>query len=165
MHKSNEGDQAEVVLDYFVHRLADVQTNVIGKNTRIWQFSVVLKGVKIGADVNICSHCYVENDVSIGNNVTIKNGTCIFDCATIEDDVFIGPNVTFTNDKWPRSRMRSAKFPRTHIKRGASVGGGSVLLPGITIGEMAMIGAGSIVTKDVPPNAVVLGNPAVIKIA
>jgi acetyltransferase-like isoleucine patch superfamily enzyme len=149
--------------DYFIHNLADVQTTTIGKDTKVWQFCVVLKGAKIGANVNICSHCFIENDVTIGNNVTVKNGIYIFDGITLEDNVFIGPNVTFTNDKNPRSKIYPAAFPKTLIKKGASVGGGAVILPGITIGENAMIGAGAIVTKDVPPNAVVYGNAASIK--
>ena len=150
----------EAEFGYFIHELADVQTTSIGVETRIWQFCVVLRGAKIGRNVNICSHCFVENDVTIGNDVTIKNGVYIFDGITIEDRVFVGPNVTFTNDKSPRSKVYPSEFLKTVICRGASIGGGAVLLPGITIGENAMIGAGAVVTKDVPANGVVFGEAA-----
>ena len=150
--------------DYFIHNLADVQKTVIGKDTKIWQFCVILKGAKIGSNVNICSQCFIENDVTIGNNVTIKNGIYIFDGITLEDNVFIGPNVTFTNDKYPHTKVvRPTPFLKTLIKKGASIGGGAIILPGITIGENAMIGAGAIITKDVPPNAIIYGNAATIK--
>lgn len=160
---TTESCKNSVSTEYFIHKLADVQTTAIGKDTKIWQFCVVLKGAKIGSNVNICSHCFIENDVTIGNNVTVKNGIYIFDGITLEDNVFIGPNVTFTNDKNPRSKLYPTSFPQTLIKKGASVGGGAVILPGVTIGENAMIGAGAIVTKNVPSNAVVYGNAATIK--
>ena len=163
MIRTESESKGHAAHDYFVHSLADVQTTVIGKDTKIWQFCVILKGAKIGSNVNVCSHCFIENEVTIGNNVTIKNGVYIFDYITIEDNVCIGPNVTFTNDKNPRAKVFSAVFPKTLIKKGASVGGGAVILPGITIGENAMIGAGAIVTKDVPPNAVVYGTAAQIR--
>jgi UDP-2-acetamido-3-amino-2,3-dideoxy-glucuronate N-acetyltransferase len=147
----------------FVHPLADVHSATIGPGTRIWQFCVVLAGARIGSNVNICSHCFIENDVSIGDNVTIKNGISLFDGITLEDNVFVGPNVTFTNDKRPRSKARPPEFARTVVKRGASIGGGAVVLPGVTIGENAMVGAGAVVTRDVPPDAVVYGNPARVK--
>ena len=147
-----------------IHPLSDVQSNDIGENTKIWQYCVVLAGAKIGSNSNICSHCFVENDVVIGDRVTIKNGVYIFDAIYIGDDVFIGPNVTFTNDIYPKSRRgeerTSASYPKTIIRKGASIGGGATILPGITIGEGALIGAGSVVTKDVNPNAVVYGNGA-----
>lgn len=146
--------------EYFVHQLAEVQTTMIGKDTKIWQFCVILKGARIGANVNICSHCFIENDVTIGNDVTIKNGNYIFDGVAMEDNVFIGPNVIFTNDKNPRSKVFPSAFSNTLIKNGASIGGGAVLLPGITIGEHAMVGAGAIVTKDVPPYTVIYGDAA-----
>ena len=142
------------------HRLADVQSKNIGNNTKIWQFTVVLPNAQIGQDCNICSHCFIENDVIIGNRVTIKNGVQLWDGIRIEDDVFIGPNVTFTNDKFPRSKKYPDNFLITTIKKGASIGGGAVVLPGITIGEYAMIGAGAVVTRDVPPRCIVTGNPA-----
>jgi len=149
--------------NHFIHNLADVQTMAIGECSKIWQFCVILEGAKIGSNVNICSHCFIENDVTIGNNVTIKNGVYIFDGITLEDNVFIGPNVTFTNDKNPRSKFYPTAFPKTLIRKGASVGGGAVILPGIEIGENAKIGAGAIVTKDVPPGAVVYGNAGSVK--
>ena len=143
-----------------IHLLSDVQSNDIGENTTIWQYCVVLAGAKIGSNCNICSHCFVENDVVIGDRVTIKNGVYIFDAIYIADDVFIGPNVTFTNDIYPKSQRgaerMSASYPKTIIGKGASIGGGATILPGITIGEGALIGAGSVVTKDVNPNELIL---------
>jgi len=145
-----------------IHKLADVQPIKIGENTSIWQYCVVLKGATIGSNCNICSHVFIENDVVIGNGVTIKNGVKIFDSIYIEDNVFIGPNVTFTNDRMPRSRRTGNRdqvtYPRTLIKSGASIGGGAVILPGITVGEQAIIGAGAIVAEDVPEGAIVIGN-------
>lgn len=151
------------VQNYFVHNLAEVQTNEIGKDTKIWQFSIILKGAKIGSNVNICSHCFIENEVTIGDNVTIKNGVYLFDGITLEDNVLIGPNVTFTNDKYPRSKKYLVCFPKTIIKKGASIGGGAVILPGITVGENAMIGAGAIVTQNVQPNTIIYGDPSKIR--
>lgn len=135
-----------------IHPLSDVQTKHIGKNTNIWQFCVVLPGAHIGDNCNICSHCFIENDVKIGNNVTIKCGVQIWDGMIIEDDVFIGSNATFTNDRYPKSRNKDWKLEPVIIKRGASIGANATILPGITIGENAIIGAGAIVTKDVPAN-------------
>lgn len=132
----------------------------VGLNTKIWQFVVILPGAKIGADCNICSHCFIENDVVIGDRVTIKNGVSLYDGIRLEDDVFIGPNVTFTNDRFPRSKQYPDTFPMTTIKLGASIGGGATILPGMTIGRQAMVGAGAVVTKSVPDRAVVVGNPA-----
>lgn len=142
-----------------IHSLSDVQSIHIGVGTRIWQFVVVLPKAVIGDECNICSHCFIENEVHIGNNVTIKNGVYLWDGITIEDNVQIGPNVTFTNDKYPRAKQ-AFELQCTQIKRGASIGAASTILGGITIGENAMIGAGSVVTKDVPPNELWLGNPA-----
>jgi len=144
----------------FLHPLSDIQTNAIGDDTKIWQFCVVLPQAVIGHNCNICSHCFIENKVHIGNNVTIKNGVYLFDGMLIEDDVFIGPNATFTNDKYPKSKFYPDTFPVTHIKKGSSIGAGAVILPGITIGEFALIGAGSVVTKDVPAHGLVYGSPA-----
>ncbi|AJI57917.1 hexapeptide repeat of succinyl-transferase family protein [Francisella philomiragia] len=146
--------------DYFIHKLSDVQSLNIGKDTKIWQFVVVLKNATIGENVNICSHCLIENDVVIGDNVTIKSGVQIWDGITLEDNVFIGPNVTFTNDRMPRSKQYPTEWPKTTIKKGASIGANSTILPGIIIGENAMIGAGSVVTKNIPANEVWIGNPA-----
>ena len=139
---------------------AVVQTKQVGAGTRIWQFVVVLPGAAIGADCNICSHCFIEDDVVVGDRVTVKCGVQLWDGLRIADDVFIGPNVTFSNDKVPRSRERPAEFLQTHIEAGASIGAGATILPGIQIGRNAMVGAGAVVTRSVPPNAIVVGNPA-----
>lgn len=144
----------------FLHPLSDIQSKHIGDDTKIWQFCVVLPAAKIGSNCNICSHGFIENKVSIGNNVTIKNGVYLFDGMVIEDDVFIGPNATFTNDKYPKSKNYPDDFPKTLIKKGASIGAGAIVLPGITIGENALIGAGAIVTKDVAAHDIVYGLPA-----
>lgn len=143
-----------------IHTLADVQTNEIGEGTSIWQFCVVLAGAAIGRNVNICSHCFIENDVRIGDNVTVKNGVSLYDGVTLENGVFVGPNVTFTNDKHPKSKQWPSEFARTVISEGASIGGGAVILPGVTVGKNAMVGAGAVVTKDVPEGMTVIGNPA-----
>lgn len=144
----------------FIHPLADVKGTVIGDNTKIWQYVVVLEKAIIGDACNICSHCLIENDVVIGNRVTIKCGVQIWDGLRIEDDVFIGPNATFTNDLFPRSKQYPDKFAQTVIQKGASIGANVTILAGNTIGRNAMIGAGAVVTKNVPPNAIVVGNPA-----
>ena len=123
-------------------------------------FRSVLAGARIGRNCNICSHGFIENQVVIGDDVTVKNGVYLYDGITLEDQVFIGPNATFTNDKTPRSKVYPDAFSTTLVKRGASIGGGAVILPGITIGEYAMIGAGAVVTRDVPAHATVVGNPA-----
>ncbi|PWC13675.1 dTDP-6-deoxy-3,4-keto-hexulose isomerase [Brenneria roseae subsp. americana] len=146
----------------FIHPLSDVQTENIGNNTRIWQFSVILKEAVIGSNCNICAHTLIENDVVIGNNVTIKSGVYLWDGIIVEDNVFIGPCVTFTNDKKPRSKVYPDQFLKTTVKKNASIGANATILPGIKIGMNSMIGAGSVVTKDVPDNAIVVGNPAKI---
>lgn len=146
--------------DFFVHPLSDVHSTNVGSGTKIWQFVVVLEGARIGKNVNICAQCFVENDVIIGDSVTVKSGVQLWDGLRICDDVFIGPNVTFTNDRFPRSKNYPDHFPTTVIGKGASIGGGSVILPGITIGDGAMIGAGAVVTKDVEAYSTVIGNPA-----
>lgn len=143
-----------------IHETADVMSCEIGEGTRVWQYVVILPEAKIGSDVNICSHCFIENDVVIGDRVTVKSGVQIWDGIRIGNDVFIGPNVTFTNDKFPRSKIYPEKFLETRIESGASVGGGAVILPGVTIGTGAMVGAGAVVTKSVPPYAIVAGSPA-----
>jgi acetyltransferase-like isoleucine patch superfamily enzyme len=144
----------------FIHPLADVQSSRVGAGTRVWQFVIVLPKAVIGAEGNICSHCFIENDVVIGDRVTIKNGVQLWDGLRIGDDVFIGPNVTFTNDKRPRSKQHPVEYLVTHIESGASIGGGATILPGLRIGRSAMVGAGAVVTRSVPPNAIVVGNPA-----
>ena len=140
--------------------MSDVQSKNIGAGTSIWQFCVVLPGAQIGAECNICSHCLIENDVIVGNRVTVKCGVQLWDGLRVEDDVFIGPNVTFTNDMHPRSKQYPDAFPETIIRRGASIGANATILPGIEIGEGAMIGAGSVVTKSVAPHLTVVGSPA-----
>ncbi len=142
-----------------IHPLADVQTSDIGENTRVWQFAVILAGARIGRDCNICAHTFIEGGVTVGDRVTIKNGVFLWDGFVIEDDVFLGPNATFTNDRFPRSQVR-VPYPTTIIRRGASIGAGAVILPGVTIGAGAMIGAGAVVTKDVPAGETWAGNPA-----
>jgi Acetyltransferase (isoleucine patch superfamily) len=142
-----------------IHPLSDVQTSKIGFGSTIWQFVVILPSAEIGSNCNICSHCFIENDVKIGDNVTVKCGVYLWDGITIENDAFIGPNVTFTNDKYPRAKQPFA-LQRTLIKKGASIGAGSVILGGITVGENALVGAGSVVTKDIPEKELWVGNPA-----
>jgi acetyltransferase-like isoleucine patch superfamily enzyme len=145
-----------------IHPLSDVQSSHIGGGTRIWQFCVVLPKARIGSDCNICSHVFIENDVVIGDRVTVKSGVQIWDGIRISDDVHIGPNVTFTNDPFPRSRKMLAAYPVTTVGKGASIGANATILPGIVIGSGAMVAAGAVVTRDVPENAVVKGNPATV---
>ena len=144
----------------YIHPTAEVQTERIGKSTKVWQYCVILKGAVIGEGCNINFNVFIENDVVVGDRVTIKPGVQLWDGLRIGDDVFIGPNVTFTNDAVPRSKQYPDEFLQTVVKKGASLGANATLLPGITIGEYAMIGAGSVVTKDVPPHELWFGNPA-----
>jgi UDP-2-acetamido-3-amino-2,3-dideoxy-glucuronate N-acetyltransferase len=132
----------------------------VGEGTSIWQSCVVLSGAKIGANCNICAQCLIENDVILGDRVTVKSGVYLWDGVRLSDDVFIGPNVTFTNDKFPRSKIYPEEFLQTRVEAGASIGGGAVILPGVVIGRGAMVGAGAVVTKSVPPYAIVAGCPA-----
>ncbi|CAI8833231.1 acyltransferase [Chryseobacterium sp. IT-36CA2] len=143
-----------------IHPLADVQSQNIGEGTSIWQFCVILKNATIGTGCNINCQVLIENQAVIGNNVTIKPGVQIWDGITIEDNVFIGPNVTFTNDLFPKSKNKDFKLVETLVKKGASIGANATILGGITIGENALVGAGSVVTKDVPQNEIWVGNPA-----
>ena len=148
--------------DPFIHPLADVQSTAIGAGTRVWQFVVVLAGAKIGQNCNICSHCLIENDVVIGDRVTVKSGVQLWDGLRVGDDVFIGPNASFANDRFPRSKKTPEKFLQTMVYACASIGAGATILPGLTIGSNAMVAAGAVVTRSVPPNAIVVGNPAKI---
>jgi UDP-2-acetamido-3-amino-2,3-dideoxy-glucuronate N-acetyltransferase len=132
----------------------------VGKRTRIWAFAHVLKGVTLGEDCNVCDHTFIEGRVRIGNRVTIKCGVSLWDGVVVEDDVFIGPNVVFTNDKRPRSRKRPPEYPETVLKQGCSLGANATILPGLTVGRWAMVGAGAVVTRDVPDFALVIGTPA-----
>lgn len=143
-----------------IHPLSDCQNNHIPASSNIWQFCVILPDCMIGENCNICSHCLIENDVRIGDSVTIKSGVQIWDGIELEDNVFIGSNVSFTNDRYPRSKNKEWKLLRTRVCKGATIGAGSVILPGLTIGAFAMIGAGSVVTRDIPPREVWVGNPA-----
>ncbi|WP_445672748.1 acyltransferase [Pseudomonas inefficax] len=143
-----------------IHQLADVKSDAIGEGTRVWQFVVIMKGAQIGRNCNICAHTLIEGDVVLGDNVTVKSGVYLWDGTRIADDVFIGPNATFTNDAMPRSKAYPEQFNGITLERGASIGANATLLPGIVVGEYAMVGAGAVVTKDVPPYAVVVGNPA-----
>lgn len=145
-----------------IHELADVKSTSIGNETRIWQYSVIFENAVIGENCNICAHTLIEGDVVLGNNVTVKSGVYIWDGTRIEDDVFIGPNATFTNDPMPRSKVYPDEFKGITICKTASIGANATILPGVIIGEGAMVGAGAVVTKDVPPYAVVVGNPAKI---
>ena len=145
---------------YFVHEKGICESNDVGEGTQIWAFSHVLSGAKIGKNCNICEHIFIENDVIIGDRVTIKNGVQIWDGIRIGNDVFIGPNVTFTNDKFPRSKQYPENFLETAVEDGASIGANATILPGLRIGSKSMVGAGAVVTRDVPPNAIVVGNPA-----
>jgi len=144
----------------FIHPLADVAECSIGEGTKVWQFVVILKGAKIGRDCNICAQTLIEGDVIVGDRVTVKSGVQLWDGTRIEDDVFIGPNATFTNDPYPRSKQYPDAFSGIRICKGASIGANATILPGITIGKEAMVGAGAVVTQDVPSKAVVVGNPA-----
>jgi UDP-2-acetamido-3-amino-2,3-dideoxy-glucuronate N-acetyltransferase len=144
----------------FVHPQALLESRTVGPGTRIWAFAHVLPGAVLGRDCNICDHVFVENDVVVGDRVTVKCGVQLWDGIRVEDDAFLGPNVTFTNDRFPRSKQHLDRYPETVVKRGASIGANATILPGLTIGPGAMIGAGAVVTRNVPANAVVVGNPA-----
>ena len=147
-------------MNRYIHPTAEVAASAnIGADTRVWQHCVILDDVVIGAECNICFSCFIERGVRVGNRVTVKNGVYLWEGITVEDDVFIGPNATFTNDRYPRSRVRPAQWLETTLERGCSIGAAAVILPGIRIGYGAMVGAGTVVTGDVPPNKLVVGNP------
>jgi acetyltransferase-like isoleucine patch superfamily enzyme len=146
----------------FIHPNALCESSDIGAGTRVWAFAHVLPSARIGADCNICDGVFVEGDVVVGDGVTVKCGVQLWDGLRIGDRVFIGPNATFTNDRFPRSRHRPAAFLRTVVEDDASIGANATVLPGVRIGRGAMVGAGAVVTRDVPPYATVVGNPAVI---
>lgn len=143
-----------------IHPLSDVKSSDIGEGTRVWQYAVVFKGAKIGANCNICAHTLIENDVVLGDNVTVKSGVYLWDGTVVGNNVFIGPNATFTNDLMPRSKHYPEQYHGVVIEEGASIGANATLLPGITIGANSMVGAGAVVVSDVPANSVVVGNPA-----
>jgi UDP-2-acetamido-3-amino-2,3-dideoxy-glucuronate N-acetyltransferase len=148
------------VSDHFVHPQGLCESRQVGSGTRVWAFAHVLPGAVLGRDCNICDHTFIENDVVLGDRVTIKCGVQLWDGLRLEDDVFVGPNATFTNDQFPRSKQRPAEFLKTVVSRGASIGANATILPGVSIGQNAMVGAGAVVTHDVPANAIVVGNPA-----
>lgn len=148
--------------NYFVHPQGLCESTHVGENSRIWAFAHVLPKAVIGAECNICDGVFIENDVVVGDRVTIKCGVQLWDGLSVEDDVFIGPNVTFTNDRFPRSKVFPAEFAKTIVRKGASIGANATILPSLEIGSGAMIGAGAVVTRSVPPNAIVVGNPAKI---
>jgi acetyltransferase-like isoleucine patch superfamily enzyme/dTDP-4-dehydrorhamnose 3,5-epimerase-like enzyme len=149
--------------DVFIHEKALCETDQVGARTRIWAFAHVLEGASIGADCNICDGVYVEGGARVGDRVTVKCGVQLWDGVELEDDVFVGPNATFTNDRFPRSRRWLDEHPRTVVRRGASIGANATILPGLEIGAGAMVGAGAVVTRTVPANAIVAGNPARIR--
>jgi UDP-2-acetamido-3-amino-2,3-dideoxy-glucuronate N-acetyltransferase len=144
-----------------IHHLSDVQTIQIGEKTTIWQYSVILKNAVIGNNCNINCHTFIENDVIIGNEVTVKSGVYLWDGMRVEDSVFIGPNATFVNDAYPKSKQYPSEFQQTILRKGCSIGANATILGGIEIGSHALIGAGSVVTKNVKPHALMIGNPAI----
>jgi UDP-2-acetamido-3-amino-2,3-dideoxy-glucuronate N-acetyltransferase len=160
---STKKRETALKLDYFRHPHAIVESEKVGKGTRVWAFAHILPGATIGSDCNICDNVFIENDVTVGDRVTVKCGVQLWDGVVLEDDVFVGPNATFTNDAFPRSKQWPEKFVPTVVRQGASIGANATVLPGVVIGQGAMVGAGAVVTKDVPPNAIVVGNPAYIK--
>ena len=143
-----------------IHKLSDVQSSQIGEGTRVWQFVVVLPGARIGRNCNICANAFIENDVIVGDNVTVKCGVQLWDGLRVGNNVFIGPNVTFCNDKHPRSGHHEIDFLRTVIEDDVSIGANATILPGVTLGKGCVVGAGAVVTKDVSSGITVVGNPA-----
>lgn len=143
-----------------IHEHAICESTNIGRGTNVWAFAHVLPGAIVGEDCNICDHVFIENDVVVGDRVTIKSGVQLWNAIRVEDDVFIGPNASFANDKFVRSKQHLKEHPRTRLEKGCSIGAGAIILPGITVSRGAMVGAGAVVTRDVPPHAIVVGNPA-----
>ncbi len=148
---------------YFSHRTALVESKHIGDESRIWAYVHILKGAKIGRNANVCDHCFIENKVIIGSNVTIKSGVYLWDGIQIDDDVMIGPAAVFTNDRYPRSKNPNFKPIKTYLKKGCSIGANATIIAGVSIGKYAMVGAGAVVTESVPDYALVYGSPAVIR--
>jgi len=149
--------------EVFIHPQAIVEAPEIGERSRVWAFAHILSGAQIGRDANVCDHVFIENDVIVGDRATIKSGVQLWDGLRVGDDVFIGPNASFVNDAFPRSKRYPEMFLQTTLRNGCSIGAGATVLGGITIGEEAMVGAGAVVTRDVPPFAIVAGNPARIR--
>jgi acetyltransferase-like isoleucine patch superfamily enzyme len=150
------------MMQYLIHGPSEVLSKNIGIGTRIWQYVIVFPNAVIGKECNICAHCLIENDVVVGDRVTIKSGVQLWDGLRVKNDVFIGPNVTFTNDRFPRSKIRPEQFLQTIVEEGASIGANATILPGLRIGRNAMVAAGAVVTRSIPPNAIATGNPAKI---
>lgn len=145
----------------FVHEKAIVEPGVVlGRGTRVWAFAHILPGAVIGEDCNICDGVFIESDVVVGDRVTVKLGVQLWDGIRLENDVFVGPNATFTNDPFPRSKHHLTKYVKTIVRVGASIGANATILPGVVVGQHAMVGAGAVVTTNVPPYAIVIGNPA-----
>ena len=149
--------------DVFVHENGICESAEVGRGTKVWAFAHVLEGARVGEDCNVCDGVFIEDGAVVGDRVTLKPGVQVWKGVTIEDDVFVGPNATFTNDKHPRSRQWLDEHPTTIVRRGASIGANATILPGLEIGVGAMVGAGAVVTRSVPPHAVVVGNPARIQ--
>ncbi|PZR43058.1 WxcM-like domain-containing protein [Paraburkholderia fungorum] len=147
-------------MNYFVHPQGLCESEHVGAGTRVWAFAHVLPGARVGGECNICDNVFIEGGAIVGDRVTLKCGVQLWDGVELEDDVFVGPNATFTNDRFPRSKHHPEAYARTIVRRGASIGANATILPGIVIGQNAMVGAGAVVTSSVPPNAIVVGNPA-----
>jgi UDP-2-acetamido-3-amino-2,3-dideoxy-glucuronate N-acetyltransferase len=146
----------------FVHERALCESEQVGARTRVWAFAHVMKGAVVGADCNICDHAFLESGARLGDKVTVKNAVLVWDQVTVEDEVFLGPNMVFTNDPNPRVAFKksASAFKPTRVKRGASIGANVTVVCGVTIGAQAFVGAGSVVIRDVPSHALVVGNPA-----
>jgi len=168
MDKCDAGTGAPAEVSY--HATALCESDCIGAGTRVWAFTHIMSGAQVGADCNICDHVFIESGAVVGDRVTVKNRAVLFEGVTIEDDVFVGPAVVFTNDRFPRSARMPEAAPRytdgaqwlqtTLVERGAAIGAGAIVLCGLRIGACATIGAGSVVTRDVPAYALVMGRPA-----